>query len=319
MPISWSAFVSTFYKPVAYFDQPLKLHVVASVAFLFACVVEYLIGARKTPDRFSKNDLKTNSVIYIVWCFNDLARGPAYIFFLSWFHQFSPFSFGAHWWRFDGSVPLWHWAFLLIAGDFVFYWMHRCTHRFWLLWTAHVVHHSSRKLNLSTSARQPWTNWLLMGFGIPFALMGFDPSLIVFVEGLSMFYQAIVHSALLKDFGPFDLIFNSPSHHRVHHALHPRYFDKNFGAIFIIWDKLFGTFVPEGENLVYGTGYDREDFHPVTASLGEYVHLFKGVRAATGLRKITVLFEKPHAIFKETERAKVIMLEQEEPPQSRVG
>ena len=305
---------------LAYFDHPAKVHALASVVFFSACFAEYFVGKRLKPNRFTKNDMSTNMVIYFFWCFNEAVRTPAYIIMLSWFHQFAPFTLGANWWRFDGSVPLWHWATLIVAGDFVFYWMHRSTHRFWLLWTAHVVHHSSKQLNLSTSARQPWTNWLLMGFGIPFTLIGFDPSFIVIVEILSLFYQAVVHSALLKSYGPFDLIFNSPSHHRVHHALHTRYFDKNFGAIFIIWDKMFGTFVPEGEVHGYGTGRnDRDDFHPIAASLGEFAFLLQGFRRARGFGKLSVFFEKPRAILNEASSGTVVEIKKDEPVQSRVS
>lgn len=145
----------------------------------------------------------------------------------------------------------WVTGFLTFLGvDFCFYWMHRCSHRIRWFWAAHVVHHSSERMNFSTAMRQNATNifngmWV---FYLPLALIGFNPVWIGIAYALSLVYQFFIHTTLIGKLPPrVEMVFNTPSHHRVHHGRNPGYIDRNYGGTLIIWDRLFGTFVAEDE------------------------------------------------------------------------
>ncbi len=148
-------------------------------------------------------------------------------------HHFALFDFGFQWWAF---------ALIFFAEDFIYYWFHRLSHehRFW--WAAHVNHHSSCHYNLSTALRQTWTGNVAGTFllWMPLALIGFPPELIVFQKGVSLVYQFWIHTEAVGRLPrPVEWFFNTPSHHRVHHATNPRYLDRNYAGILIIWDRLF--------------------------------------------------------------------------------
>ncbi len=141
-------------------------------------------------------------------------------------------------------------ALTFIGVDFCFYWMHRCSHRVRWFWAAHVVHHSSERMNFSTAMRQNATNifngnWT---FYLPLALIGFNPLWIGVAFALSLVYQFFIHTTVVNKLSrPIEWVFNTPSHHRVHHGRNPGYIDRNYGGTLIIWDRLFGTFVAEDE------------------------------------------------------------------------
>jgi sterol desaturase/sphingolipid hydroxylase (fatty acid hydroxylase superfamily) len=143
-------------------------------------------------------------------------------------------------------------AFLI--QDFLYYWWHRASHRIRWMWASHVTHHSSERMNLSTAFRQSltyhlsgmWLAWL------PLAWLGFAPDLVILVVGLNLAFQFFVHTETIDRLGWLERVFNTPSHHRAHHGKNPQYIDRNFAGVLIIWDKLFGTFVPEQEKVVYG-------------------------------------------------------------------
>ena len=141
---------------------------------------------------------------------------------------------------FDIRYVWWGFLVLLLADDFVYYWWHRLSHRSRFWWASHVNHHSSQHYNLSTALRQTWTGglyqWLLW---LPLALVGFPPAMIAFQQGVSLVYQFWIHTELIDRLpGPVEAVMNTPSHHRVHHATNPRYLDRNYAGIFIVWDRL---------------------------------------------------------------------------------
>lgn len=137
---------------------------------------------------------------------------------------------------------------LVLLNDFIYYWKHRAMHRVRWFWANHVVHHSSEHYNLTTALRQPWTGAIsgLVIIGIPQILLGFHPAMVAFVGGINLLYQFWIHTEAIDRLPRWaEFVFNSPSHHRVHHGRNARYLDANYGGILIIWDRLFGTFVPE--------------------------------------------------------------------------
>ncbi|WP_341501640.1 sterol desaturase family protein [Gallaecimonas sp. GXIMD4217] len=143
---------------------------------------------------------------------------------------------------------------LFIAQDFLYYWFHRSAHRVRWLWAAHVVHHSSERLNFSTALRQSLFYPLaaMWAFWLPLAWLGFEPGHIMLIVAINLAYQFFIHTQAVSRLGPLEWILNTPSHHRAHHGKNPEYIDRNFGGVLIIWDRLFGTFVEEKAAPDYG-------------------------------------------------------------------
>ncbi len=169
-------------------------------------------------------------------------------------------------------------CFVLI--DIAYYWIHRYYHRSRWGWAAHVIHHSSQHYNLTTALRQTWSGLLSGGvlLFVPIALMGFHPLLMGFCYGLNLIYQFWFHTEMI-DKTPrwFEAIMNTPSHHRVHHANNPRYLDSNYAGVFIVWDRMFGTFVAERTDDAprYGLVSDLGTFNPLRVATHEYVGIIK--------------------------------------------
>ncbi len=163
------------------------------------------------------------------------------------------------------------WLFALLAYDFLYYWNHRVGHECGLFWAAHVVHHQSENFNLSTALRQTSSGALLSWiFYLPMAIVGVPPLVFIVVGLIDLLYQFWIHTELIGKLGWFDRVFASPSNHRVHHGVNEQYLDKNYGGILIIWDRLFGTFVEEGERPVYGVRGGLGTFDPIWANVSYY-------------------------------------------------
>jgi sterol desaturase/sphingolipid hydroxylase (fatty acid hydroxylase superfamily) len=164
----------------------------------------------------------------------------------------------------NAAVP---WVIAFVGVDFFYYWWHRLSHEINVLWAAHVVHHQSEDYNLAVALRQAvLTSWTSVPFYVWLAFLGVSPLVFASMNAISTLYQFWIHTELAGKLGPFEEIFNTPSHHRVHHAINPRYLDKNYGAILIVWDRLFGTFIREDEACVYGIVKPLSSYNPLTAS-----------------------------------------------------
>jgi sterol desaturase/sphingolipid hydroxylase (fatty acid hydroxylase superfamily) len=183
------------------------------------------------------------------------------------------------------ATGAWSWLVLFVAEDFCYYWFHRSHHQVRALWAVHVNHHSSQHYNLSTALRQavltPITGPI---FWAPLALVGFPPVMILTAQAWSLLYQFWLHTESIGKLGPFEAIFNTPSHHRVHHGANVEYLDKNHAGILIIWDKLFGTFEPERKRVEYGLTKNIESFHPLRISFHEVGAIARDVKRAPNLR-----------------------------------
>ncbi|BCO21064.1 MULTISPECIES: sterol desaturase family protein [unclassified Alteromonas] len=169
----------------------------------------------------------------------------------------------------------WVWVIAFVAYDFFYYWNHRMGHEMSILWAAHVVHHSSEDYNLTTALRQTSGALFSWVFYLPLALVGFEPEMIITVGALNLVYQFWVHTQHIKTLGWMEYVFVTPSNHRVHHAQNRVYIDKNYGGVFILWDRLFGTFIPEldEEPPVYGIRGALKSFNPIWANLQIYSQL----------------------------------------------
>lgn len=175
---------------------------------------------------------------------------------------------------------------LAVAGwDFIYYWNHRFMHESRYMWAIHVVHHSSERYNLSTALRQPVADAL--GTSIPYGalcLVGIGPDLVATARGVNLLYQFWIHTETIARLGPAESAFNTPSHHRVHHGSNRQYLDRNHGSILIVWDRLFGTFEPEDERVVYGLTKNIDTFNVVRIATHEYVEMLRDVAASTTWR-----------------------------------
>jgi len=197
------------------------------------------------------------------------------------------------------TIPFawWSWLILLFAEDLCYYWFHRISHESRLFWASHVVHHSSQKYNLSTALRQTWSgSFYSFVFWIPLLLIGFHPIMVMTQMAISLIYQYWIHTELIKKMPNwFEAIFNTPSHHRVHHATNPQYLDRNHAGIFIIWDKLFGTFEPEVEKPVYGLVKNIETYNPIKIAFLEWVNMFRdfSFSKTSFLNKVKYLIKPP--------------------------
>lgn len=189
----------------------------------------------------------------------------------------------------------WVWLLLLVAEDFFYYWFHRVSHEVRFFWAGHVNHHSSTHYNLSTALRQSWTTPFIGGiFWLPLPLLGFPPAMILTQQAISLLYQYWIHLEWMGKLGPFEWVFNTPSHHRVHHGRNPRYLDRNHGGIFIVWDRLFGTFEEEREKVDYGITKNLETYNPIRIALHEWLAIARDVGRSGSIREMAgVIFGPP--------------------------
>ena len=201
-------------------------------------------------------------------------------------HRFAPLDMGLSWYS---------WAALVVVNDFIYYVFHRLGHRSRFMWAFHVTHHSSQKYNFSVAVR---LNLFILPlhflFMLPLALLGFRPEAILAINSITTLYQLWVHTELVGKLGFLDRILNTPSNHRVHHGSNPQYLDRNYGAMFIFWDHLFGTYEPELEPVVYGLTRNVGSHNPVTLTFHEARAMFRDVARPGPLRqRLMYLFGPP--------------------------
>ena len=173
----------------------------------------------------------------------------------------------------------------VLGWDFIYYWNHRFMHTSRYMWAIHVVHHSSERYNLSTALRQPVAD--AFGTFVPYSLLtllGIRPRLVETARGINLIYQFWFHTDTIRTLGPFEQVLNTPSHHRVHHGSNPQYLDRNHGSILIVWDRLFGTFEPEVEPVVYGLTKNIATFDPLRIATHEHTDMLRDVARSTTWR-----------------------------------
>lgn len=200
-----------------------------------------------------------------------------------------------HWRFFSFNNSIWTWLILFFGVDFFYYWFHRYSHQINALWAAHIVHHQSEEYNLTVALRQSWFqsgfSWI---FYLPLAFVGFEPIMFLTVSAFNTLYQFWIHTRAIGKMGPLEWVLNTPSHHRVHHGSNPKYIDKNHAGTLIIWDRLFGTFQEEEEEVVYGITTPLASWNPVWANFHYWFELFDTFKKAKGIKeKLAVFFESP--------------------------
>jgi len=193
----------------------------------------------------------------------------------------------------------WAWALLFVLDDFTYYWFHRISHRCRFWWAAHVNHHSSREYNLSTAVRQPWTG-VVVGTWMPWiwlAWLGFPPEMILAQQGFNLFYQFWLHTEAVRRLPRWvEYLLNTPSHHRVHHGSNPRYLDRNYAGVLMVWDRAFGTFEAEcdDDRPDYGLVRNIETYNPLRIAFHEWLSMGHDLAQARSLREVAgVVFGPP--------------------------
>lgn len=215
-----------------------------------------------------------------------LTRGLSLLAYVAAYEQLALFALD--------SNALWVWLLAFIGYDLCYYWSHRIGHERNVFWASHVVHHQSEEYNLSTALRQTSSGFLLNWiFYLPMALLGVPPLVFISVAALNLLYQFWVHTRHIPKLGWYEWLFITPSNHRVHHAQNPRYMDRNYGGVFIIWDRLFGTFQEEqdDEPVIFGVTTPLASWNPLWANLQFYVQLWRdAVHAGAWRDKLRIWF-----------------------------
>jgi sterol desaturase/sphingolipid hydroxylase (fatty acid hydroxylase superfamily) len=183
----------------------------------------------------------------------------------------------------------------IVLADIAYYWEHRFVHRVGFAWATHSVHHSSPFFNISVAYRfGPLDGLMPLAFHLPLAFLGFNPVVIFLAEMVVQVYQTLLHTETVRKFPrPIEAIFNTPSHHRVHHGSNREYLDKNYAGIFIIWDKMFGTFKEEGNKVVYGVTTPIDTINPVKVFFLGYYDLFAAMRNSGSIKNSIAYFFMP--------------------------
>jgi sterol desaturase/sphingolipid hydroxylase (fatty acid hydroxylase superfamily) len=243
-----------------------QIIVLATPVFWLLIAIEWVVGRRRGRDTYRLHDTLASIGLGITsQLLNFLTRVIGLGIYVAAFQHLAL-------WKLPAD-SVWVWLSALFFYDFLYYWFHRGGHRIALMWAAHAVHHQSEDYNLSTALRQTGTGWICSWvFFLPMALAGYPPFVYGTIAIIDLLYQYWVHTQQIGKLGWFDRWFCSPSNHRVHHAVNDEYLDKNYGGIFIFWDRLFGTFAPERDAMpcVYGTRSPLQSWSPLRANLQVY-------------------------------------------------
>jgi len=261
-----------------------SIYILLAIPFFFALMgIEWLWASYQKKKVYDLNDTVTNLSIgvgnQVFGLFMKVILIGAYIGVyenFAFFHIENPF-----------------FAFVIgtILYDFIFYWAHRWGHEINFFWGAHIVHHQSEHYNLSVALRQSWFhNLLSFWMFLPIPLIGIDPLVFVGVNAFNLLYQFWIHTELVGKLGPLEWFLNTPSAHRVHHSTNPQYLDKNYGGVFIIWDRMFGTYQEEIETPVYGITTPFRSSNPIWANFHFYQEVFQAWKNKTFATKIRILF-----------------------------
>ncbi len=285
----------------------------ASIPLFFLLIGVELVVARVTGRHLyrlndSISDLSLGTVSQLVGIFMTLGTIVAYgaveqhasiqhLFGAPAWIDRTPFPAAEHWLRF--TVDLWAlaaWGTVFLLDDLVYYWVHRLSHEVNLLWAGHVVHHSSEEYNLTVALRQSSLHGLMSWvFYMPLALLGVPVTMWIVCHALNLIYQFWIHTRAIERLSPaLEAVMNTPSHHRVHHGVNPQYQDRNYAGVFIVWDRIFGSFEPEGEPPVYGITKPLASWNPVWANVHLFVDIARQARRATHWRdKLRIVFGRP--------------------------
>jgi len=266
-----------------------QIIVLSTPVFLGLMALEWWIGRLRGQNTYRLHDAMASMGLGIIsQLANFLARAIAFGTYVLVYREFALWELPA--------TAAWVWISGLLLYDLCFYCHHRAGHRVAFLWATHAVHHQSEDYNLSTALRQPATGWLAgWVFYLPLAVLGYPPQVIAVVGLIDILYQFWIHTELIGRMRWLDGIFNTPSNHRVHHAVNEEYLDRNYGGILILWDRWFGTYSKERPDLpcVYGTRTPLKSWNPLRANFQVFASLLRDSSRATNWRDRLLLWLKP--------------------------
>jgi sterol desaturase/sphingolipid hydroxylase (fatty acid hydroxylase superfamily) len=280
----------TFQDILTEFSKDDLIYYFLPIYFL-ALALEWWHNRNKNLNLFEAGDTKASLWMMFLVGFVDVA--PKLLAFVAFYYlaQLSPLSeiVQRQWWA---------WGLLFFLDDFIYYWFHRLNHQVRLFWAGHVSHHSAIKMNFATALRQGVGERLhKYVFWLPLPLLGFDPLMIFTMMSLNLFYQYWLHTELIGRLPNwFEIVFNTPSHHRVHHASNISYLDCNHGGVLIIWDRIFGSFSKEmtNEKVEYGLTQNITSLNPIYVATHEYRSIIRDVARADHWKdKLKYLFLAP--------------------------
>tara|TARA_B100001245_G_C22865573_1_gene416257 strand:+ start:325 stop:1170 length:846 start_codon:yes stop_codon:yes gene_type:complete len=202
---------------------------------------------------------------------------------------------------FANTIPLWAmWILTFIMIDLVFYVYHRMSHRIRFLWAIHLSHHSSEEMNFAVSFRQAWFGPISkIPFFMTLPLLGFDPTIIAVAGVISTLWGIVGHTQIVDKLGPLEWVFNTPSHHRVHHGSNKQYIDKNYGNLLIIWDRMFGTFEPEEEPVTFGLVNNVNTFNPAKITFMAWSSMIEDIKNKNDFSEmLNAIFGPPNTHIK---------------------
>jgi sterol desaturase/sphingolipid hydroxylase (fatty acid hydroxylase superfamily) len=242
-------------------------------AFILLIIVEVIYAVKAQRELYEVKDASTSISLGLGNLFIGIATKSFILIFFVFIYEHRIFTIPHTAW--------WSWVLIFFADDFSYYWFHRVSHNVRWFWASHVVHHSSEKYNLAAALRQTWTGNLTGSFlfwsWMPF--IGFHPAMIMLMQSVSLLYQFWIHTeAIDKCPRWFEYIFNTPSHHRVHHGSDIEYLDRNHAGILIIWDRMFGSFQPEMHTPKYGLTKNVNTFNPVKVAFFEWVNIARDLK-----------------------------------------
>lgn len=258
--------------------MPPDIITYAIPGFVLLILLEIVVTIIEKKDLYEPKDALSSIAMGLGNVFIGLFTKAVILGIYFFAYQFRLFTLGFVWWA---------WLICLFADDITYYWFHRSSHTIRFFWASHVIHHSSEKYNLATAVRQNWTGNLsgTFLFWLWMPLVGFHPLMVMSMQSISLLYQFWIHTELINKLPkPIEFIFNTPSHHRVHHGSDIDYLDRNHAGILIIWDRVFGTFTAEKERPVYGLTSNIHTFNPLRIATHEWIAIWKDVRNAGSVR-----------------------------------
>ncbi|MEM6856799.1 MAG: sterol desaturase family protein [Pseudomonadota bacterium] len=261
--------------------------------FVLAILVEMIWSRLRAPEAYEPRDTLVSLAFGLGSTMAGALFGGLSVALVLAAYEYRVFDFGEQWW-----LVWWVWPLAFVLDDLKYYWVHRAGHRIRWMWAAHVNHHSSQHYNLSTALRQTWTGSFTFGvlFALPLVLLGFHPIMIGIVGGFNLVYQFWIHTEAIDKMPRwFEAVMNTPSHHRVHHATNPRYLDRNYAGVFIVWDKIFGSFEAERDDEVirYGIIKQLGSFNLLWSVFHEWIGMLHDIWRSPWKHKLSYLMREP--------------------------
>jgi sterol desaturase/sphingolipid hydroxylase (fatty acid hydroxylase superfamily) len=272
--------------------DPLKNPLTWATPFFVLCILIEMAALRwldhdDNTTGYALKDASTSIGMGAVsLVFLTIYKAVTFFGFLAVYTYLAPWHLPTTWW----TIVL-----VIIGMDFCYYCHHRFSHRSRIAWAGHQAHHSSEYMNFGTALRQKWNPWFEFFFWLPLPVLGFAPWTLYLAFAINLIYQFFVHTEVIDRLPrPVEYVFNTPSHHRVHHGSDPEYLDKNYGGILIVWDRLFGTWQVELHRPTYGLTHPVETYNMLKLQYGHYAEIWRDVRSADRLRdKLGYVFRPP--------------------------